>query len=416
MSELAEDLGYRLRPLRVLLASGAVGRAAQELEEEGISRPLLVTTPGRWKALPPGLRGEEVAWAGVFSRARVHIPQERVDEAMALARKVEADGLVAFGGGSATGMAKAVALETGLPVVAIPTTFSGSENTAIWGVRGDEGKSTGRATEVAPRVIIYDPDLLAALPPRVAAASGMNAVAHSVGALTSHSSHLLARLLAREGLETLMGALPGVMDGVARARRDAFWGAHLSGRALDMSTMGLHHRLCHILGGRLDLPHAVTHAVLLPFTTLVTLERMPQGQATILDVLNRGWARQGGRATESGGGRTGGKEVARAFLELNQRLGLPIALSEMMAEGSSEMVPQVEASHDEEGKGGVGQRSTAAAAPVSGIQQGGAIPYPRELMAQVTEEALGSDGGYHLSATGPEISALLKAAWEGALP
>lgn len=382
---------YELRPLRVVLESGAIEGLGRELSREGIRRPLLLTTPGRADDLPVPLAEPEVKWAGTFPRARTHVSREVVAQARSLADEVRADGLVSYGGGAAMGTAKGVALETQLPIVAIPTTLSGSETTAIWGVREGEGKVTGRTDAVAPRVILYDPELLKTLPPRIAGASGVNALAHGIGVLIAPAATALARLLAREGVARLVDALPRMAQGHRPAREEALWGAHLTGRALDMTPMGLHHRLCHILGGHLDLSHAMTHAVLLPFTTMVSLEHAPGARATLLAILGKGRGYAGGEPPASptapgtapappAGARTN-QTIARALLELNQKLDLPLSLQKVLAEGGKEL---------------------------SGS--------PEALVAQVTEVALGTEGGYRIKATGPEISGLLDAAWEGALP
>jgi maleylacetate reductase len=197
----------------------------------------------------------------------MHVPRDVVSAAHAVVDRARPEGLLALGGGSAIGLGKALAVETGLPLVAIPTTYSGSEMTSIWGVSEGSEKRTGRDPRAAPLLVLYDPELTVALPPRLSASSGMNAIAHCVEAAYARDGGLVTSLLALEGIRRLARALPAVMrlprDPDARA--GALAGAHLAGCALDMTAMGLHHKLAHVLGGSFGLPHAETHAALLPW-------------------------------------------------------------------------------------------------------------------------------------------------------
>ena len=374
----------RTRASRVFHGSGALDELPRILESEGWARPLLLTTPGGVRRLPAALQSHAagsgtVPLVGIVAEARPHVPPEGVEAALEATARLEPDSLIALGGGAALGLAKVVALETGLPVAALPTTFSGSEMTNVWGRSDSAGKSTGRDDRAAPRVVLYDPELVRSLPPRVAAASGMNSLAHSVGVLTSSSSNPLALLLAREAATILAAALPRVVtEGQDHER--ALWGAHLSARALDMSSMGLHHRLCHILGGRLGLSHARAHAALLPFTTQVALHHHPEAAPPLLDALvgsAEGHRPSVPRETEcTPTPESAPIEVARALLELNRSLGLPLSLENIVGESQA----------------------------------------PDELLDEVTLEAVGEHRGYRIPATASEIRALLAAAWRGALP
>jgi maleylacetate reductase len=178
----------------------------------------------------------------------------------------EADGVVTLGGGSATGLGKAVVLRTGLPLLAIPTTYAGSEMTPVYGVTTAAGKQTGRDDRALPRTVIYDPELTVTLPAPVTAASGMNALAHCAEALWAPGASPLTGPLALDGARALAEALPALMTEplqlVARSR--ALAAACQGGAVFALAGSGLHHRLCHVLGGRYDLPHAETHAVVLP--------------------------------------------------------------------------------------------------------------------------------------------------------
>lgn len=262
----AGGFAYTWRNVVVRLGDGVTAGLPGEMERLGVRRGFLVTTPGRAGAAASVRDALGDGLVGGFSGARAHVPAAVVEEALGAMMEAEGDCCVTLGGGSAIGLAKAIALETGCPVIALPTTYSGSEMTSIWGITGGDGKRTGRNARVAPRAVLYDPALSVDLPPPVTAASGMNAVAHCVEALYAADANPVASLLAEEGIRLMARCLPELVrrptDLVARA--EALTAAHLAGCALDMTSMGLHHRLCHLLGGSFGLPHAMTHAVLLP--------------------------------------------------------------------------------------------------------------------------------------------------------
>jgi maleylacetate reductase len=258
---------YRLHAVRVLFAAGALATLPEELGRNGMRRVLLLTTPGRAAehgALHTLLAGQ---LAGHFDGASMHVPQAVVRAAGAVVERERPDSLLAFGGGSAIGLGKALALETGLPLAAIPTTYSGSEMTRIWGTSDGNEKRTGRDPRAAPQLVLYDPELTYTLPQRVSGSSGMNAIAHCVEAAYAHDGGPVSWLLALDGIRRLARALPAIMAAPREpgARADALTGAHLAGCALELTTMGLQHRLAHTLGGSFGLPHGETHAALLPW-------------------------------------------------------------------------------------------------------------------------------------------------------
>ena len=207
------------------------------------------------------------------SEVVMHVPTDVAHDAVRRARSHGIDLLVSVGGGSATGLAKAVALETGLPILAVPTTYAGSEMTPVWGltevVDGIPAKRTGRDPRVRPRVVVYDPALTVSLPPGLSAASGLNAMAHLMAGLFAAGAAPVVGALAEEGVRTLAGALPRVVAAPddLDARSDALYGAWLAGWVLGATATGLHHKVCHVLGGRYNLPHAEVHAAMLPYTT-----------------------------------------------------------------------------------------------------------------------------------------------------
>jgi alcohol dehydrogenase class IV len=235
--------------VRVVFGAGVVSRLGAELDALGIARPLLVTTPGRAQGLAAVREPIGDRLAGVCDRAALHVPVERVRAALTEIDRSSPDALLAVGGGSAIGLAKAAALERLLPIVAVPTTYAGSEMTSIWGVTDGEVKRTGRSSGVAPRLVVYDPDLTLSLPPDVSAASGMNAIAHAVEAMYAAGAGPIATAAAEEAIRLLARALPAVVEapGDRVPRAVALRGAHAAGVALELAAMGLHHKICHVL-------------------------------------------------------------------------------------------------------------------------------------------------------------------------
>src|SRR4051794_11522728 len=242
---------YDLRPTRVVFAPGALDDLGNELHALGVERAFVITSSGGRGRIPPldSLLGQR--FAGVFDRAVEHVPIAVVGEALDWLKQTDADVCVTIGGGSSIGLGKAIARETGLPLVAVPTTYSGSEMTSIWGMTDSKGKRTGRDARAAPRLVVYDENLTLDLSPEVSAASGMNAMAHAVETLYAANASPVALAIAEEAVRLLAGALPRVVAHPrdVSARSAALAGAHMAGRALDLAVMGLHHRLCHVLGG-----------------------------------------------------------------------------------------------------------------------------------------------------------------------
>jgi maleylacetate reductase len=253
----------------------------------------------------------------VLAEARMHVPVEVARRARDLAAELGADGCVAVGGGSAVGLGKAIALEHDLPVIAVPTTYAGSEMTPVWGLTEGGQKRTGRDVRVLPRSVLYDPELTLTLPAQLSATSGMNAIAHAVEGLYAPDATPIISLMAEEGVRAMAGALPRVVaDGAdLDARSDAQYGAWLCGAVLAATTMSLHHKLCHTLGGTLDLPHAQTHTVVLPHALAYNQPAAPEAVAALARALG------------------GDPDPARALWELAGRLGAPRSLRELgMAE------------------------------------------------------------------------------------
>jgi maleylacetate reductase len=264
---MTHDFRYEALPMRVRFGAGALTALAEELDEIGLQRVLVLCSPGQEH------HGELVAsilgprCVGVRADAVMHVPADVAERSRAEAVSLGADGCVTIGGGSAIGLGKAIALKHDLPIVAVPTTYAGSEMTPVWGLTTDGRKETGRDAKVLPRSVIYDPELTSSLPVGMSVTSGINAMAHAVEALYAPDATPIISLMAEEGVRALAEALPAIVaDGADSAgRAQALYGAWLCGAALGATTMSLHHKLCHALGGTLNLPHADTHTVVLPY-------------------------------------------------------------------------------------------------------------------------------------------------------
>jgi len=287
---------YIAHPARVAFGAGASARAGDELDALGASRVLVLSTPNQ-RALADRI-GASIGGrcVGVFDRAVMHVPVETVRDAAARARELAVDCTIAVGGGSTVGLAKALALDAGLPIVAIPTTYAGSEMTSIYGMTEGAQKRTGRDPVVLPKSVIYDPMLTMDLPQRVSAASGLNAIAHAAEALYADNRNPVMALMAKEGIAALARVLPRLVPVSAAAteterqrlldaRADALYGAWLCGSVLGSATMGLHHQLCHVLGGSFGLPHAETHAVVLPHALAYNAAAAPDAMREIATSL-----------------------------------------------------------------------------------------------------------------------------------
>jgi maleylacetate reductase len=271
---------------RVVFAPGAVERIADEAARLGINRALVIATPGSGARL--GRRVVELLGTraiGLHAQAVMHVPKPVAEAGIAAAAEADANGLVAAGGGAAIGLAKMIARNLGQPILAVPTTYSGSEATPIWGMSEGERKVTGKDIGVLPRTILYDPDLTLALPAAVSAASGMNAIAHCVEGLWVADRTPFLVALATEAARRFGAHLPRVVaDGGDRdARAQCLAAAWLAGVVLAAGT-ALQHKLAHVLGG-LGLPHAETHAIILPHVARFNLPAAPEASARLAEAL-----------------------------------------------------------------------------------------------------------------------------------
>lgn len=267
MRNLLPGFTYAGTSSRVVFGAGSLEHLEREVERSGARRPVVLSTPGQ-RAYALRLAQRLARWdAAAFTEAAMHVPAALVDEGLAFIRHRQADALVAFGGGSTIGLAKAIALETGLPILAIPTTYAGSEMTPVYGITRDGVKHTGRSPRVQPATVIYDPQLSTSLPVDASVTSALNAMAHAVEGLYAQDANPVTDLMACEGIRALAAAIPGIRRDPAglEARAQALYGAWMCGTVLGSVGMSLHHKLCHTLGGSFDLPHAEVHAVVLPY-------------------------------------------------------------------------------------------------------------------------------------------------------
>ncbi len=280
---------------RTVFGTGSLAQLERELDLLGAKRALVLSTPEQRTIAEDIAKRLGKRCAGVFDRAVMHVPIETARAARETAGRLDADCAVAVGGGSTTGLGKAIALESSLPILAIPTTYAGSEMTPIWGITEAGVKRTGRDARVLPRTVIYDPGLTSSLPTGLSVTSAINAIAHAAEGLYAQDANPIHSLLAEEGIRAIATGLPRVMAKPADldARSDCLYGAWLCGVVLGAVGMSLHHKLCHTLGGSFNLPHAETHAVVLPHALSYNSAAVPEAMARIARALRAASAPSG---------------------------------------------------------------------------------------------------------------------------
>ena len=292
---MRQGFTYTALPVRVVFGSGTLGRVPDELRALGCRRALVLSTPEQQDAAESLATQLGNLCAAAFTEAAMHTPVEVTERAMQVVRKANADCTIAIGGGSTTGLGKAIALRTDLPQIVIPTTYAGSEATPILGETQQGRKTTQRSAKILPEVILYDVDLTLTLPPALSATSGINAIAHAVEALYTQDANPVTSMMAERGIQTLARALPPIMKNPTdkTARSDALFGAWLCGLCLGAVGMALHHKLCHTLGGSFNLPHAETHTVVLPHAVAYNTPAAPEEMARVAQALGTANAAQG---------------------------------------------------------------------------------------------------------------------------
>lgn len=306
-----EAFEYDALPGRVVFGAGSRARVDDECARLGARRVMLVTSGSATAA------GDDVAArlgarvALRWSEVAEHVPVELAQRARSAARAAEVDAVVCIGGGSAVGLAKAIVLEVDAPILAVPTTYAGSEMTDLYGLT-DGHKHTGRDRRVRPQVVVYDPDLTVGLPVATSVASAANALAHCVEGLYGPGANPVTSLAAVEGVRVLTSAIARLAeaprDGGVRA--DLLYGAYLAGSVIATVGVGIHHRTCHVLGGSYGLPHATSNAVVLPHAIAFNAPAIPEALARIADAM-------------------GSRDPAGSIYDLLAGVGLPVSLRDL---------------------------------------------------------------------------------------
>ena len=298
-------------PSRVVFGAGASARLGKIMDELGVSRALVLSTSHQADEAARLAASLDARVAGTFTEAAMHTPTDVSERAAARARELGADCTIALGGGSTTGLGKAIAWRTDLAQIVVPTTYAGSEVTPILGQTEGGQKTTLKDAKVLPEAVVYDPELTVTLPVAMSVTSGLNAMAHAVEALYATDRQPIATLMATEGLAAMHRALPTVVacPEDIDARSDALYGAWLCGHVLGAVGMALHHKLCHTLGGSFELPHAETHAILLPHTAAYNARAVPELLAPLARIL--------------------GDDVGPGLHAFARSLGAPLALADI---------------------------------------------------------------------------------------
>ncbi|MEK1872217.1 MAG: maleylacetate reductase [Rhizobium altiplani] len=265
---MTQPFSYAGSPARIIFGEGARSQVGQWIEKTGCRRALVLSTPQQRTDAEALAREIGNLACGVFSGATMHTPVDVTEAAVKVAAETLADCVVSLGGGSTTGLGKAIAYRTDLSQIVVPTTYAGSEVTPILGQTEAGRKTTIRDAKILPEVVIYDPALTLGLPVAMSITSGLNAMAHAMEGLYAQDRNPISTLMALEGLRALARSLPEIVNAPhdVKARSDALYGAWLCGTVLGTVGMALHHKICHTLGGSFDTPHAETHAVMLPHT------------------------------------------------------------------------------------------------------------------------------------------------------
>lgn len=271
----------------IIFGRGAITQINDAMDFLGVSSALILCTP--YQKLDAEALSAHISSnvAGIFAGAVMHTPFDVSDVAIAYYNSINADCVVAIGGGSTTGLGKAIASRTNAPQIVIPTTYAGSEVTPILGETENGIKTTRRGPDILPEVVIYDPNLSQTLPVEASIASGLNAMAHAVEGIYAKESSPIYRMMALEALRSFKSALPAILADPldVQARDEALYAAWLCGTVLGGVGMSIHHKLCHTLGGALDLPHAQTHAILLPHTINFVEQTIPAKLACVGEIF-----------------------------------------------------------------------------------------------------------------------------------
>jgi maleylacetate reductase len=295
---------------RVLFGTGsAAANLTAEVARLGAQRVMVIAAEFETPMARSVAAGIEVAlW---HHEVVMHVPIETAAKARTAAADAGIDLLVCVGGGSTTGLAKAIALTSGIPIVAVPTTYAGSEATNVWGLTEASRKTTGVDDAVLPVTVIYDAALTLSLPVDMSVASGLNGMAHCVDSMWAPRADPINQALGAEGIRALSQGLPLITadPSGAEGREQALYGAYLSAVAFASAGSGLHHKICHVLGGTFDLPHAQTHATVLPYALAFNAPAAPDAEERIASAF-------------------GTADALTGLQELRKRLDAPKALAD----------------------------------------------------------------------------------------
>lgn len=307
-----QDFVYSSHAARVVFGRGTIATLAQEAERLSIDRVLVLSTPEQGEQAKAIATILGARYAGLYAKAQMHTPVEVTVDALKVVERVGADGVLSIGGGSTTGLGKAIAFRTNLPQIVVPTTYAGSEATPILGETEHGRKVTKSDQRILPEVIVYDVDLTLTLPVAMSVTSGLNAVAHAVEALYAREPNPVISLLAEQGISAFARALRIIArrPDDPEARSDALYGAWLCGMCLGSVGMALHHKLCHTLGGMFNLPHAPMHTALLPHAVAYNASAAPEAMMRIARAL-------------------GADDAATGLFDLAETLGASMALKSM---------------------------------------------------------------------------------------
>jgi len=302
---------HNATPPRIVFGSGSVSGLPAEVHRLGATRALVVTTPGRaalGRQLQDLIGGAAI---GVLAEAVSQVPIELAERSREQARDLDADCLIAVGGGAATGLCKGIALEHPLPIIAIPTTYSGSEMTAFCGITIAGVKRMHRSRNMLAATVVYDPELSVSLPAAVTASSTMNALAHCIDGIWQPTLSPLVAHAAAEGVQVLVGALPKVLADPRDlfGRTELLYGAHLAGGVL-AGGFTLQHAIAHTLGGSFGIEHGLAHSLVLPHVTRHLQSVIPDLMAPIAATL-------------------GTDDIAAVVADLARTSGLPSSLLEV---------------------------------------------------------------------------------------
>ncbi|TGP22236.1 MULTISPECIES: maleylacetate reductase [unclassified Mesorhizobium] len=307
---MTRNFTYQGSSARIIFGNGASMQTAEHVEALNCRRALVLSTPQQATDAEALAERLGALCVGTFSGATMHTPVEVTERAVAEAAKFRADCVVSLGGGSTTGLGKAIAYRTDIAQVVIPTTYAGSEVTPILGQTEGGAKTTLRSPKVLPELVIYDPELTLGLPVGISVTSGLNAIAHAAEGLYAEDRNPITSMMATEGMRALKEALPVIVVSPreADARAKALYGAWLCGTVLGQVAMALHHKICHTLGGSFDTPHAETHAIMLPYTIGFNAAAVPDLLRPVADIF--------------------GGSPGQAFYDFAKTIGAPQALKD----------------------------------------------------------------------------------------